>query len=99
MGRSVAYVTKQVIYYYDATSYKACKVAYDGPPYHVKESGNDQEKLMILVDDANILQHEKPVEKFECFSDYDNDDTKFVDKETEPQQPYNEKYVYYFSGF
>lgn len=41
----------------------------------------------------------KNVEKFECFSDYDNDDTKFVDKETEPQQPYNEKYVYYFSGF
>ena len=55
--------------------------------FDVDESANDVGKLMLLVDNGNIIPHGELVEHFKSFTEFDGDETEPKEVETEPLKP------------
>lgn len=68
----------------------------------VDKFANDEEKLMLLVDDDNIIPYGEPVEHFQSFTEFDKDDTEDVEEEIGPlksRKPQEENFPYWFFDF
>lgn len=60
--------------------YKGKDASHDGLEFDGDEPIADQVKLMMLLNDAKILLHKKPV----CFLDHDDDNIESIDRKTRP---------------
>ena len=68
----------------------------------VDEFANDETKLMMLVDDDNIIPHGEPVERFQSQTEFDGYDHEGGEEETGPLQPrksQEEKFPFYFFDY
>ena len=48
------------------------QISHDILSYDANKLQNDQKKLMMFFEDAYVLLHDKPMEKFKCLSNYDD---------------------------
>lgn len=71
----------------DDYGYKGKIVVDAALSFDVDESANDQVKLMLLVDDDNIIPHGEPVEPFKSFTNFVGHDTESKEEKTKPLKP------------
>nr|KAJ0214998.1 hypothetical protein LSAT_V11C300105250 [Lactuca sativa] len=81
---------------------KGKSVVQDDRTVDVGESVNDEAKLMVMVDDGNIVPHGEPMEHFQSYTKFDGDDhedgEEEIDPLLQPRKAQHEKFPYYFSG-
>lgn len=68
----------------DDYGYKGKIVVDAALSFDVDESANDHAKLILLVDDNNIIAQRKSIENFKSLTDFVGDDTESKEEKTEP---------------
>ncbi|KAL7608676.1 hypothetical protein Lser_V15G12445 [Lactuca serriola] len=66
---------------------KGKAVVLTDPTVDVDESANDEEKLLLFVDDDNIIPDGEPVEHCQSYIEYDGDNPEGGEEKTDPLQP------------